>query len=338
MPATPPSAVAAAPARPIASGKTARHQLIQQIEKERGSRVISYVTVGRPSLGTQISRGDTPPLFFRHLRKFGKADRIDLLLETHGGDTLAPGTLVNLLREFTPHLGVLVPRYAMSAGTMIALGANEIVMGCMGRLGPVDPTVSNDFNPDNETTDDKGKKTKNRLSISVEDVSAYLALAKERAGLDPAGMAEALKALTDRVHPLALGNVHRKYLLIREVSKRLLCLHMDEVKDGQKIDRIVNILSEKLYDHGYQIGRREAEEVIGLPVVRPSSTVEDAMWALCESYDSATEIGAPNGAFVVDGGVIESTDFTYSFVYEGVATKTKDSVSIEIKRQAWTLI
>ncbi|MBU0734226.1 MAG: hypothetical protein KKG10_08760, partial [Proteobacteria bacterium] len=47
-----------------------------------------------------------------------------------------------MLREFCEKLAVLVPFRAHSAGTTLALGADEIVMGPLGELGPVDPSVA----------------------------------------------------------------------------------------------------------------------------------------------------------------------------------------------------
>lgn len=193
-----------------ASTRANRLELIQNIESKRASRLISYVTATRRTLGAQIA-SDVIPHFREHLADIGKVEKIDLFLITRGGHTLTPHRLVGLLREFGKGLGVLIPYMAHSAGTMIALGADEIVMGPMAELGPVDPSVGNDFNPVLDPGDAPGGKLtipRPRMPISVEDVSAYLTLAQERAGLSKRGsMVEAFKALTDRIHPLALGNI-----------------------------------------------------------------------------------------------------------------------------------
>lgn len=239
--------------------------MIKQLEEKRGSKIISYFTADRQNFGAGMSSDDTIPLFFEHLRSIKKVEKIDLFLYTRGGDTLAPNRIVHLLREFCENLAVLIPFRAHSAGTTLALGADEIVMGPMGELGPVDPSVANVFNP---LIDDKDPK-KGYIPISVEDVSAYMTLIREKGLNDPNVFSAALKALTDRVHPLALGNVHRQYLLIRTLSKRLLELHMKDEGEKERIEKIVEILSEKLYFHGYQISRHEAKEIIGLNVSFP---------------------------------------------------------------------
>ncbi|HLK11082.1 MAG TPA: hypothetical protein VKW76_06860 [Candidatus Binatia bacterium] len=313
--------------------------LIRTIEKERGSRVLVYVTAGREPPLDKLSTGvglDILPLVHRHLDSFGKVGKIDLLLQTLGGHTIAPHPLVDLLREYGSQVSVLVPHEALSSGTLIALGANEIVMGPMGRLGPVDPSVDGEFNPQIEEEDDQGKKRKVRKRISVEDVAGYLALARDKAGLDVNGMAEAMRALTNQVHPLALGNVHRKYQLIRALSKRLLGLHLDGDTDKDRIENIVSFLTEKLYDHLYRISPAEAK-AIGLPVVRPPTVVEDAMWSLYLACRKALYLDgiALSGSFALDSGLIESTAFTHSFVNEGVATTTKNKVNIELRSSGW---
>jgi hypothetical protein len=51
-------------------------------------------------------------------------------------------------------------------------------------------------------------------------------------------------------------------------------------EDKDKIEKIVEILSEKLYFHGYEISRHEAKEIIGLNVSYPSEKIEKLMWKL----------------------------------------------------------
>lgn len=64
-----------------------------------------------------------------------------LLLHTPGGVTNATETLVAYLRSKFDFIEVIVPALAMSAGTMISLAANQIVMGRQSQLGPIDPQM-----------------------------------------------------------------------------------------------------------------------------------------------------------------------------------------------------
>ena len=64
-----------------------------------------------------------------------------LLLHTPGGMAEAAQTIVDYLRSKYQSIDVLVPTYAMSAGTMIALGCDKILMGRQSQLGPTDPQL-----------------------------------------------------------------------------------------------------------------------------------------------------------------------------------------------------
>lgn len=44
---------------------------------------------------------------------------------------------------------VIVPYRAHSTGTLIAIGADKIIMGRLGELSPVDPSTGHPFNPEN---------------------------------------------------------------------------------------------------------------------------------------------------------------------------------------------
>lgn len=74
---------------------------------------------------------------------------LDLLLTSPGGSPEAAESVVHYLRTRFDHIRVIVPVAAMSAGTMIALAADEIVMGSHSQLGPIDPqfTISSPEGP-----------------------------------------------------------------------------------------------------------------------------------------------------------------------------------------------
>lgn len=65
---------------------------------------------------------------------------LDLILHTPGGDPVATEAIVSYLRnKFNKDIRVIVPQLAMSAGTMMACAAKEIIMGKHSSLGPIDP-------------------------------------------------------------------------------------------------------------------------------------------------------------------------------------------------------
>lgn len=71
-----------------------------------------------------------------------KNDAIDLILETPGGSGETAEDIVRLLRGKYKNVGVIVPGMAKSAGTLIAMAADEILMEPMSSLGPIDAQIT----------------------------------------------------------------------------------------------------------------------------------------------------------------------------------------------------
>jgi len=265
-------------------------EIIFNIESIRKSKVLAYITSDRePPLKAKIAL-DILPIFYDHLRKIKNTKRIDLFIYSTGGDIITPWRLVNLIREFTNEFNVLIPYKAHSAATMIALGANEIIMGPLGELSPIDPNIGTPFNPPHPEIPNEPK-----VDISVEDVFGYINLAKEKLEIsDQTNIINYLLKLIEKIHPLAIGAVYRTHSLIRLLATKLLLLHMKD-KDEHFIQKIVEDLIEKLYYHGYLISRNEAK-TLGLKIVTPSKELEENLWKLYKIYAEHMGLGKPFNA------------------------------------------
>jgi hypothetical protein len=266
-----------------------RKELIQQIERLRNSKVITYLTSDRPGPINARVAMDIIPVFSKQLQKIGKTQNIDLFLYSTGGDTMVPWRLVSMIREYCDKFSVLIPYKAHSAATMIALGADEIVMTDLSELSPIDPSTANIFNPPDPLN------PQNKIPISVEDVMAYFDLAKNKFGIkndeDLAKIFIQFIESNPQIHPLALGNVNRIHNLIRILAKRLLKSHKSPMKE-EEIEKIVDYFTEKLYSHQYFIGRREAKEDLGLKtVVYADENLAKVMTELYEEYAKEMELG-----------------------------------------------
>jgi hypothetical protein len=264
--------------------KQQREAAITALAAERQTNVIAYMTSTRPGLDVSMAM-DVVPLVFGHLRQLPgePADRkIDLFLHSNGGDGVVPWRLVTLVREYCSEFNVLVPHRAFSAATLTAFGADEVVMHPMGMLGPTDPTVTNPFNPRDE------QNPSQLLGISVEDVASYFALVREDVGVrHDDGLVQALRTLSDRVHPLALGNVKRITSQSRMLGEKLLRAREADDLDEHDITEVIKKLSAELYYHGHPINRREAREDLGLSFVHDATpAVADRMWELYEAFDA----------------------------------------------------
>lgn len=122
-----------------------RIDLLRAMESERSSKIIAYITGDRANASAQI-HDDALETLYSHLEVIGETETLDVFLYSRGGDVMAPYRIVRLCREFCKKLGVLIPYRAHSAATQLSLGADEIVMGRMGELTPIDPQTTNPFN------------------------------------------------------------------------------------------------------------------------------------------------------------------------------------------------
>lgn len=322
-----------------------RLEIMQKIGQKRGAAVISYVTGDRENVSTRIAP-DVVRILYRHLKMMGRRPQIDLFLYTRGGDVLTPWRLVNLFREYTERFCVLVPFRAYSAGTLLCLGADEIVMGKMGELGPIDPSVVNAFNPQDPANPCA------RLPVNIEDVYSYMALIAEKMGFyNEEAMARAFMVLADKIHPLALGNVHRNWMLIRSLANKMLGLRRDRL-DSEQEQNIVDYLTEKLYAHNYMITRREAVDEIGLPVAYADDELDDLMWALHEDMAVELKLREPFNPgevlrgdrtdFEVPSGIVESEYGTDFYVFSGVVERKDypetNQINVNISKQGWCTV
>jgi len=327
-----------------------RIEMIREIAELRNSAVLCYITGDRENVNTRIAP-DVTQVFYRHLemireREQRERNQIDLFLYTRGGDVLTPWRLVHLIREYTPRFGVIVPFRCYSAGTLLCLGADEIVMGKMGELGPIDPSVVNAFNPQDPNNPAA------RIPVNIEDVYSYLALAGEKAGFcSNDQQVKAFTLLVERIHPLALGNVHRNYMLIRSLAKKLLAMHQQPLREGRS-EHIVDNLTEKLYAHSHMISRREAAEEITLNVLMPDNKLEQLIWALYQDYaeelalsdpfNPAEKLSGSRADFEVTSGIVESLYGLDAFVFAGVVERhdfpEASKVSVNILKQGWRTI
>lgn len=114
-----------------------RQSLIKEIEDRTETTLVCYVS----GENCQIEVDDTIGIV-ELLHNIPLGQSIDLLLHTTGGDIDAAEKLIELFRGRLGEGGrlrVIVPNAAKSAGTLMALGADEIVMSDSSELGMIDP-------------------------------------------------------------------------------------------------------------------------------------------------------------------------------------------------------
>ncbi len=262
----------------------ARKTLYRRIGAARKSKVLSYITSDRTGMETRIAQ-DCIDLFVDFLDHIGPTKRISLILHTNGGDTLAAWRLVNLIRMFCDELEVLVPMKALSAGTLVSIGADRIIMTKQAALGPIDPSLTNPLNP----VANIAGQTK-QVPVSVESVRGYLTAAREELNIKGEEFnTSILLNLSGHIHPLVLGEIFRSQAQIRFLAKKLLPTQVNEMG---KIESIIDFLCADSGSHDYTINRREAAE-LGLNIERPSNSLYKVLRSVHLSYAEELKLLEP---------------------------------------------
>ena len=298
-----------------------RELIYQQIEKERGSKVINYVTGDRLGMETNI-HPEVIDLFVDHLDKLWPMEKLTLILYTSGGDTAAAWRLINLLRTFCEELEILVISKAHSAGTLMCLGANRIIMTKQATLSPIDPSLFHFLGPQTPNG--------STVPVSVEEVQSYLDVAKDTLNINlPEPLAQVLMHLSSQIHPLVLGQIFRTRSQIRSLAEKLL--QYQNIKDDKK-EEIVSFLCSDSGSHDHTINRREAKE-LGLVIDKPSEEFYQTLKALQENISNTlllrsrfsldTELaGKSETGYTLCRAMIESVSYgCYHYVSQGKLTR-----------------
>jgi len=236
------------------------------IEQNRNSKLLVYFTGDRRGMETQIAV-DVLEYFSEHLDKIGRVNKISLLLYTRGGDTMAAYSLVNLIRQFCKEFEIIIPSKARSSGTIISLGADNIMMTKQATLGPIDPSLNSPLNPQNPQIPNNPQA---RIPVSVESIQGFFDLAKNELKLNnEENLKDVLLNLSEKVHPLVLGNVYRSRTQIQMVARKLLQKQLG-AEEAEKIEKIVAFLCSDSGSHDYAIYRNEASKELGLTIEKPN--------------------------------------------------------------------
>jgi ClpP class serine protease len=213
--------------------EAARLRIMREMEEKRNSRVIALIhrqetmaLLGFPIL-RYIDIEDSEQVL-RAIKLTDDDIPIDLILHTPGGLVLAAELIAHALCRHPARVTVLVPHYAMSGGTLLALAADEIVMDENAVLGPVDPQIGD-------------KPAASILSvIEQKDVNE----------------------IDDGT--LVLADIARKAMnQVQHTVRRILSEtdHLDEAK----AEELAELLAAGTWTHDYPICVEEASE-LGLPI------------------------------------------------------------------------
>jgi hypothetical protein len=218
----------------------------------------------------------------------GSVDCVDLVLCSGGGSVTAARQLALLCRDFTRVLTVQVPRLARSASTLLCLSADELVLGPLAELSPVDALVGEAAPADRPPS-----------FLAVEDVRAFPRMAREWFGVtEPQDALQVLALLAQRVFPPSLGGFYRADAYIRGIATELLRWQRPDAAPDELAAIVDALVSGRVHED--VITRRDATN-LGLRVRHPDAAHERALWAVWRAWDAECGAGVM-AAVATEGG------------------------------------
>ena len=226
--------------------------VISNIEKSRNCRLVTLIDFNFGLMG-RIAY-----ILNKMLRGCNNLKKLDLFIESGGGDINAAAKIANICTSNCGEFSVIVPFYAKSAASLIALMAKELVMTSSAELGPIDPQIRHPVHTGYWIP-----------AHSIEDGLRFVEETKDH-----------LVKLTmaDKFDPLLIGafqdarNGAKQY-----VEEALGKLPRNKFKEA------VATFIEKYKSHGYPI-RRDQCRKIGLKVIEPDTNFENLIFQLHEIY------------------------------------------------------
>lgn len=215
-------------------------------------------------------------------------ETLDVILQTPGGDIDAAFLMTKILRKKAKRVNIIVPRFAKSAGTLVCLGADAILLTELSELGPLDTQIFeevdggisvyvsalNGFKALEQvqlhTMETLETATKLILSRSRMKVVDALHLATEFAGRTSG-------TLYSMMNPNKIGEYARALEIGEQYGIRILTRHMGWPRD--KAEQTIKRLVKQYPSHGFVIDAEELS-LLGLPVQEVDAGLAESIIAL----------------------------------------------------------
>ncbi len=244
-----------------------RQELIKKIQSKLGGSLVIYTA--NPGHPFALVMSQDTLLFEDVLRSLTDQSHGYLMLTSPGGDPNAAEKLLFMCRKrFTNGFCTIVPNYAKSAATMIALGSDKILMGYLAELGPIDPQLQVGLDP--------GQSVPARSFIDgLENIRA-----KIRDDGDPISM---YVPMLSKIKPELIAICQSAIEDSENFAAKWLKQYMLK-DDHNQADKVAKWLSggKKYKSHGKVIDCAEAKDVLKLEAeeIDKDSQLWDEIWEL----------------------------------------------------------
>jgi hypothetical protein len=267
---------------------------LAELERLRGNPVIAYAS---------LIDDDSPAMLYECLRQQGPTEQLDLVLSTTGGLVTRARQLALLLREYTQHLSILVPYRAWSAGTLLCLSANELILGPLAELGPIDAQMNSVGPIPSGATG----------MLSSQDVQAFREMAEHWFGVQrEEDRIQVLALIAQRIFPTSLSAFYRFDKLLSQTAEELLAYQLPDATASVK-QSIAQHLVGGCYSHDTIISRHDARR-LGLRVRDTTPQEEMLLWDLLQAIRAQLTEHPEEREHGVTG-LIASKSFSARLVY-----------------------
>jgi len=237
-----------------------RQARMKAIEDESNCTLICYVS----GKAATIDRDDVVG-FVEMLHNIEPEKNIDLLLHTRGGDVDAAEKMMTLVQATVGagRLRIIVPDFAKSAGTLMVLGADSLIMSDSSELGTIDPQIW--------SHDENGKEICHSVLSYLDAFNTYSEALKKNPD-DPVA-----RVMLNKLDPTTLRN-------FESIRDRARNFAEDQLKrKGHNFSQIAGALLDttRWPSHGQMIKWQDVKD-LGLPVeyLSPRSKRWQAYWQL----------------------------------------------------------
>jgi hypothetical protein len=249
---------------------------------------------------------------FRQVKSQFAGKDVVLVLDSYGGSALAGYRVASLFQRTAKSFTVVVPRVAKSAATLLALGADEIILGDDAELGPLDVQIP-DFDVEERRVSalDMVQAVEQLEESAIEAATRMLKSLKDRThkrynlllehSLHFA--AEVTKPLFEKIDAVSYSRTSRMLKEAEDYAVRLLTKRRFKADDAAAIARdlvkrysthefVIDIDECKRLGTRYDEEGKEKSERVGLHAKAPATPeLQDAIETLYGEVGSVFALG-----------------------------------------------
>ncbi len=293
---------------------------IRGLEEAYGSSTICYYSPDRD--GKPLTSDDAEALV-RCFPSGKKLRRLIFMVNTNGGAISSAYRLATLLRHFCTELTVFPIHRARSAGTILCLAANEIALGPLSELSPIDPR----FQTSAQQATQPG-------AISAEEIHILRRMAMEWFKLPSTHSGEKILNLAGQhIFPATLAAMYRAREYVLQIGTELLAFQQPR-SSKQSRTRTIEALLSRYSDHshtysiaalqalGLRVRYRETEEEVKLQKLRE----------MLAGYEKATVTPSPRAMKCI----LASNSCVCTYDSQLIQKKTGDKIEYMYTPPAWS--